>query len=399
MKKEQKMECCKKLYYTNSLLTEFEATVQSCEKQGEYWIVTLDQTAFYPEGGGQPADYGVLGNAKVLDVQEKDGKILHRVDKPLQKGETVQGEIDSQRRFDLMQQHTGEHILSGLLHQMFRTENVGFHIGQDYVTMDTDKEVSAQQIAQAEMAANEIVWKNIAVQCEFPAKEQLQKIEYRSKKEIDGAVRIVTIDGADCCACCGTHLPFSGMVGQIKVLDWQRYKGGTRLTVVCGKRALDDYQIKCSQLAQIGAMLSVPANNGFDGVCRLTEQLNQTKQQLAQSRTKWFEAVCKTIKKDDSPIIFAEDLQSDNLRTLCLMLCEKTAMPCGVFSNKEKGLSYAIGQKDGNITELTKQLNSTFEGKGGGKPFLTMGSLQADFEQIKQFWNEKRMDLNNENAI
>ncbi len=393
------MKGCKKLYYENSLLVEFEATVQSCAQQGEDWVVTLDQTAFYPEGGGQPADHGTLGDAQVLDVQEKDGEILHTLNKLLQKGEIVQGKIDSQRRFDLMQQHTGEHILSGLLHRMFGTENVGFHIGQESVTMDTDKELSPQQIAQAEAAANEIVWKNIAVKCEFPEKEQLQQIEYRSKKEIEGAVRIVTIDGADCCACCGTHLPFSGMVGQIKVIDWQRYKGGTRLTVVCGSRALMDYQIKCSQLAQIGAMLSVPANNGFEGVCRLAEQLNQTKQQLAQSRANWFEAVSETIKKDDSPIVFADNLQSDNLRTLCLMLCEKTALPCAVFSNKEKGLSYAIGQKNGNVAELTKQLNAAFAGKGGGKPFLTMGSLQADFEQIKQFWNEKRMDLNNENAI
>ncbi len=394
------MEQCKKLYYQDSLLTEFCATVAACTQQGRHWAVELNQTAFYPEGGGQPPDTGRLGEGNVLDVQEENGKIYHFVDCPLTVGSVVKGEINRQRRFDLMQQHTGEHILSGLLHGMFHTENVGFHIGEEFVTMDTDKELSPRQIAQAEWAANEIVWNNIAVECTFPDKTTLANTQYRSKKQLDGAVRIVTIKGADCCACCGTHLPFAGMVGQIKVLDWQRYKGGTRLTVVCGGRALKDYCTKTQQLRQIGGLLSVPPNQGFEGASRLAQQLNQTKAQLAQARMQWFDALCSGVKWGDAPLLLAEDLQGDSLRTLCLMLCEKTPKPCGVFAPKEGGgLAYAIGQKGGTVAQLTKEMNRRFEGKGGGKPFLTMGSLRAEFEQINQFWNEKRTDFEDENAI
>lgn len=386
------MQRTKKLYYDSSMLCQFSSEVLDCTPKGDHWLVVLAATAFYPEGGGQPADHGRLGNAQVLDVHEKEGVIFHTTNQPLSVGTTVEGEICWQRRLDLMQQHTGEHILSGLLHNMFGAENVGFHIGQEFVTMDMNIPLSEQQLLQAETAANQLIWKNIAVECSFPSAQELEQLDYRSKKEIQGQVRIVTIPQGDCCACCGTHLPYTGMVGQIKLLDWQNYKGGTRLTVACGGRALADYRIKRQQLAQMGAMFSLPANQAAQGAQKLQQQLEQTKAQLAALQNVWFDTVAEKICPDQSPIMFVEGLSGDGLRSLCLRLCERTPLPCGVFSPKEQGFGYAIGQKDGNITALTKAINQIFGGKGGGKPFLTMGSLQATQQKIEHFWNTYKED-------
>ena len=250
------MPVTKKLYYEDSFLFQFDACVLACELKGDVWAVVLDRTAFYPEGGGQPADTGTLGEARVLDVHEAGGSIAHTTDAPLPVGMRVEGRVDARRRLDHMQQHTGEHILSGLLHSLYGADNVGFHIGPDTVRMDMSLELTAQQLADAELAANQVVWQDVPVQCAWPGPEQLADAEYRSKKVLDGPVRLVTVPGADCCACCGTHLYTTGQVGAIKILSSQNYKGGVRLTVACGGRALADHAQKCTAAAEISAALS-----------------------------------------------------------------------------------------------------------------------------------------------
>ena len=230
--------------------------------------IALDGTVFYPEGGGQPADRGTLTLADgtvlhVTDVHETNGIIWHRVDalpETAQPGAAVTGTIDWEWRFDKMQQHTGEHILSGILHQMFGAENVGFHIGSDAVRMDTSVPISAEGLREAELAANRIIWENVPVLITYPTPEELAALTYRSKKEIAGQVRIVTIPGADVCACCGTHTAATGQVGQIKILTSENYKGGVRLSVVCGGRALREAQAMRSRQADIGALLSAKAD-------------------------------------------------------------------------------------------------------------------------------------------
>lgn len=231
------MPATAKLYETDPYVQTFTATVLVCTPAGEQFAVQLDRTAFYPEGGGQPCDTGALGTALVTDVQEHGGVITHTVSAALPVGQTVEGRIDWARRRDHMEQHTGEHILSGTLHRLFGAENVGFHIGSPAVRMDMSVPLTAGQLAEAETQANAVIRADAPVRCWYPAPEDLAKLTYRSKKEIDGAVRLVDAGGADLCACCGTHVSTTGQVGAIKILSAQSYKGGTRLAVVCGERA------------------------------------------------------------------------------------------------------------------------------------------------------------------
>ena len=229
----------RRLYYEDEYLSQFDATVRECRPKSEgKWIVLLDQTAFFPEGGGQWPDLGTIGGANVLDVHERNGEVEHLVDAELTPGTQVHGCIDWERRFSVMQQHSGEHIFSGLVHSRFGYDNVGFHIGSEAVTMDFNGEITEEEAAEIELAANRVVYSNVPIEHFIPDEEARRTLEYRSKKEIEGYLRIVRIPGADTCACCGTHLRRTGEIGQIRLLGVQKYKGGVRVSILCGLRAL-----------------------------------------------------------------------------------------------------------------------------------------------------------------
>ena len=240
-----------KLFYKDSHLAEFTATVQSCEQEEKYYKVVLDRTAFFSEGGGQSADTGILDGVKVFDVQEKDGILYHMTEKPLKIGNTIEGKIDWDERFSKMQQHSGEHIVSGLIHQKYGYNNVGFHLGQDAVTMDFDGVITKEQLKEIEFLANEGVAKNLDILVDYPTEEELDKITYRSKIEIEGQIRIVTIEGYDVCACCAPHVKKTGEIGLIKLTNVQNYKGGVRITMLCGFRALADYNEKETSVRKV----------------------------------------------------------------------------------------------------------------------------------------------------
>ena len=226
-----------KLYYTDPFLTTFTAKVLSCEAGKGGYLVTLDRTAFYPEGGGQPADHGTLGGIAVTDVHEKDGVVIHTVEKAVEIGENVTGRIDWARRFDHMQQHSGEHILSGILCRDYHCDNVGFHLGADTVTIDYNTDISWEEALAAEYQANQVIWADAPVEITYPSPAELEQLDYRSKKALTGKVRIVTFPEADCCACCGTHVLRAGQVGIIKVLSCQKFRSGVRMEILCGGRA------------------------------------------------------------------------------------------------------------------------------------------------------------------
>ena len=247
-----------KLFYNNSHQKSFEATVLSCQKKEKYYEIVLDQTAFFPEGGGQYADTGYLGDAKVLDVQEQDGQILHRTDRELPVGEKVTGQLDWELRFMKMQQHTGEHIVSGIVHERYGYENVGFHLGNEDCTMDFNGEIPVEDLQEIEFRANQAVWENLKIQILYPSKEEEKEMTYRSKIEITGQVRVVIVPGYDACACCAPHVDFTGEIGLIKLVGMQRYKGGVRVTMLCGGRAMADYALK----AEAGK------RNFSDAVCK-----------------------------------------------------------------------------------------------------------------------------------
>lgn len=382
-----------KLFYQDSHLTEFEAKVLSCEPvnpdilpghSGEY-AAELDRTAFFPEGGGQYADTGVLGGVRVTDVQEKDGRILHLLEGPLEPGTCVSGRIDWEERFMKMQQHSGEHIVSGLVHSAFGYNNVGFHLGSEDCTMDFDGELSKEQLVHIEQEANRAVWKNLKIQALYPSAEELARMEYRSKIEIEGQVRIIVVPGYDVCACCAPHVSYTGEIGLIKLTHVQRYKGGARVTMLCGVRALQDYEVKQEQAGEISALLCAKENEIAESVRHLRDEADNLKYELGEKEKKLIAVKAKMIPKDGKPVcIFTEDIEGDSMRLLMNLVLEAGHNVCAVFhGNDSEGYRYVIGSRTQNMRELVKEFNAAFDGRGGGKPEMVQGTARGCESEMK----------------
>lgn len=231
-----------RLFYKDSHQTTCQAKVLECREVKKGYEILLDQTVFYPEGGGQPCDIGTMNQVEVTDVQEKDGEIWHWTREAIPEGTEVNCKIDWERRFDLMQQHSGEHLISGLIHEKYGYNNVGFHMGSETITLDVDGEVPEAVLKEIEAKANQYVWENHPVEITYPSEEERKTLPYRSKKELTGDVRIVTWPGMDICACCGVHVDFSGEIGQITLVSAQKFKGGMRIEMLCGKPGIGVYQ-------------------------------------------------------------------------------------------------------------------------------------------------------------
>lgn len=381
-----------KLYYEDSYIEEFDAGVLSCEKENETYKVVLDCTAFFPEGGGQCADTGMLGDSvKVLDVQEMDGIIYHITDRPVEAGETVTGRINFADRYDRMQQHTAEHIVSGIVHAMFGYDNVGFHLGCDVVTMDFNGEMTEEDIRAVEYRANEAVTDNVVVETRFPDREELEQMDYRSKIEINGPVRIVLIPGYDVCACCAPHVQTTGEVGIIKLINAEKYKGGMRITMVCGFRALRDYNSKEKSVKEISVLLSAKPDQTADAVKKLMEQLNEEKAKNARLMASYIQEKVKRVKAEEKLAFLCEDgLGANAMRNFVNGAMEITDGVCCAFSGTdESGYNYVIGSKMVNVAELSRAMNAAFSGKGGGKDRMVQGTVHGKIDEIKNFLMEQ----------
>ena len=380
----------RRLHEETPTLRAFDAAVLECRPDPAadgYWETVLDATAFYPEGGGQPCDLGLLGEEPVLAVRvDGDGVIRHRTAHPLPVGTALHGEIDWARRFDHMQQHTGEHILSGILHSLYGAENVGFHIGSPAVRVDVSLPLTADQLARAEELANDTVQADRPVRCWVPPRAELADLPYRSKKEIEGEVRLVDAGGADLCACCGTHVATTGQVGLIKILSAQHYKGGVRLAVACGKRA---YQAVCAlwkDSQRAGALLSVPAGESTRAVQRLLDAQSADRQRLAALQNALADRTAAAAAPGETLVLFLEGPDPDGLRRICLAAAQKTGARCAVFAPGGQGLSYALSDPEDTRT-LCRRLNAGFGGRGGGKAGFCQGSLPAgaDRQAVEEF--------------
>ena len=391
------MQPTQKYYEADAYRREADALILAAEPDGRGGgKLALDGTVFYPEGGGQPADHGTLtlpdgARLTVTDVHEQGGVIWHRVDAlpdTAAPGTAVTGRIDWAWRFDKMQQHTGEHILSGILHQMFGAENVGFHIGSDAVRMDTSVPISAEGLREAELAANRIVWQNVPVLITYPTREELTRMTYRSKKEIEGQVRIVTIPGADVCACCGTHTAATGAVGQIKILAAENYKGGVRLSIVCGERALLAAQAMRQRQADIGALLSAKPSETAHAVHRVYDEYTALKFAHFGLCSEFFDALAAQVAPGADAIRIVPGLDPDGLHRLAARLSEATTGLCAALTANEKGTGYCLAQAGGDVRALTKALNTALNGRGGGKPGICQGSCAAAPEQVETFLKE-----------
>lgn len=378
-----------KLYETDSYAQTFTATVTACTPAPGGFAVVLDRTAFFPEGGGQPFDTGRLGAARVLAVHTDGETITHTTDAPLPVGAAVEGVLDWDRRLDAMQQHTGEHILSGTLHRLYGTENVGFHIGTPYVRMDTSIPLTAEQLAEAEAQANAAVRADTPVRCYVPDPDTLAHTEYRSKKELEGPVRLVEA-GGDRCACCGTHLARTGEVGLIKIVSFQHYKGGMRLAVACGQRAYDAVAAGWADAEAAGRKLSAPVGSLEAAVTRLQGSEAQLKQRLADLQNVLATACAAAAKPGIPCTLWAAGADGDGLRRIALAVAAETGAVCCALAPGGQGLAYALAAAPaGDVRPLCKALNQAFDGRGGGKPAFCQGSLARGSEaEIRAFLTE-----------
>lgn len=371
-----------KLYYADCMCREFTARVIGCTPVEKGYEITVDATAFYPEGGGQPCDLGDLGGVRVLDVQERDGQIVHLCNMPLEVGQIVSGSVDWARRFDFMQQHTGEHILSGVIHETYGAHNVGFHMGADTVTIDFDVTIPQADLEALERRANQAVFGDLPVVCRIPNEEELERIPYRSKKALTGPVRIVTVPGYDCCACCGVHTQTTGQVGLIKILSAVKFHDGVRLEIVCGGRALDYFQKVWEQNRQVSAAFSAKALETGAAALRINEALAQEKFRATGLQKKLLETVAKTYAGQENVLHFGEDLTPAQVRELADKIAQHCTGVAGVFC----GTSFCLVSRQADVKALGQRLVEKFQGRGGGRDGVFQGSLQAGAAEISAFW-------------
>ena len=381
-----------KLYYTDAYLSAFDAAVLRCDETKSGFAVVLDRTAFFPEGGGQYADVGMLGSVHVTDVQETDGEIIHFTDGALPVGSAVHGQINFALRFSRMQNHSGEHIVSGIAHRIFGLDNVGFHLSDDDMIVDYNGVLTRADLDRVETLANEAVARNIEIVTSFPASDELPSLSYRSKLELTENVRLVTIGGVDCCACCAPHVARTGEIGCIKILDFEHYKGGVRCHILCGEKALADYRVKYENVQKISALLAVPQSDTASAVEQMLESAKQKDYDLAGLRRALALSGLTNGQHSETTLCFFADAlcDADSLRYAVNAGMER-AVVCAGFLPTCDGFRYCIGSASVDLRAAAKTLNAALDGRGGGQPTMIQGSAHADKKSILRFfadWKE-----------
>lgn len=379
----------RKLFYEDINLTNFTATVISCEpdEKKKGYRILLDATAFFPEEGGQTADKGTLNGLPVLDVQSKEDLIYHYLAEPLPVGFVVTGQVDWEQRFDFMQQHSGEHIISGLVHKHFGYNNVGFHLSVNEVTLDFDGVLTAKQLREIELLANEAIYRNLPIEISYPDKDTLSSLFYRSKIELDGQVRIVTIPGVDVCACCAPHTATTGAIGIIKIINCQSHRGGVRLNILCGKRALFDYNHKQDRVTAVSVALSAKQDRIADAVLKLKEDLSRQKERTNALQAQYLSLCIASLpapSKMANAILFVDSMDTIALRNAVNELVERYVGYCAVFSGSETtGYQFIAGSNHADCKLLADTLRKELGAKGGGSTSMIQGSVTATKEQIE----------------
>ena len=388
-----------KLYDKDAYMRRFTAKVLSCEPladakkrtDGAEYGVILDQTAFFPEGGGQTADTGNLGNAVVSDVQEIGGEIVHFVDVPLPVGEELAAELNWEERFRKMQNHTGEHLISGIVHSQFGYDNVGFHLGTDGVTVDFNGVLTESELAFVEYIANRVVGLNVPVTVSYPTPEECAAMEYRSKLDLTENVRIVTIEGWDVCACCAPHVSQTGAVGGIKILSCENWKGGVRIRMLCGLDALDDYCKRREHTVRISNLLSCKQLESADAVARLMKQSQAEREESAKLRRALLDMKIAALTQTDGDLVIFEDLLDNNsLRNLVNAGVPLCGGVCAAFQGSDAdGYRYIIGSANVKLRAWAKEFNAALNGRGGGSEEMIQGTVNAPAAQIQAYFSQK----------
>ncbi len=375
--------------FTGKVLSCTQVDRETSGKKGgsppEYQVV-LDQTAFYPEGGGQPWDTGELGGASVVAVRKKEGQIVHYCTQSLEIGAEVPGNINWPRRFDLMQQHSGEHMFSGIAHRLYGCDNVGFHLGEESVTIDLNRELSGEQVARILAETNQYITENHPIQVSYPTADQLKTLDYRSKKELSGEVRIVSFPGADTCACCGIHVALSGEVRLAHVIAQQKFRDGVRIEQLFGGRALEYFAKMEQQNREISRLLSAKMGETATAVGRLLSERDSLKERVKDLEQQQIQGLVSAFSGKSSAILVVEGLSGDGLRQLAVALSEEvTGLSLCLVPDGEGGVRYALASQQQDVREMGKALNQEFSGRGGGKPNLVQGSLTGRAQDVEDF--------------
>lgn len=378
------MEEMNELFYRDPYCREFDAEVLSCEKAKNGYTVQLSDTAFYPEGGGQPADHGMIGDSHVRDVHRRGGVILHETDGPLEPGRSVHCVIDWERRFRHMQKHTGEHIVSGLIHRRFGYENVGFHMGSE-IQIDFNGPITVQEMQEIEWAANRIVCRNVPVNELFPDEKQLEVLPFRSKKELTGKVRLIEIPDADLCACCGTHVHMTGEIGLIKLLSMEKHKDGVRIYMNAGYEAMEEVFAVYEENRSVSVALSAKMRETSRAVERLKKENEEKNRAVYAVTMKYLDAVLSGVPDHESLVIhFEEGMDKIHLGKLAERLLEEKHAGIAAVLNRtaDHRYTYLICSNTIDLRKYVKTLNSTLNGRGGGKPEYIQGAFEASESEI-----------------
>ncbi len=378
----------RKLYYEDSHLDAFQGTVLSCSQGKKGWEIVLDATAFYPEGGGQAADTGTLGAVRVLDTHEQGETVIHYCDGPLEPGTLAAGRIDYPARFLRMQQHSGEHIVSGILFKRYGCHNVGFHMGSDIITIDFDVVIPAQDLPEIEAEANRAVWQNLPVKVWYPEPEELPTVPYRSKRELPWPVRVVQVPGFDTCACCGTHVKATGEIGIIKLFSAVNFRGGTRIEMACGGAALSILNTAYAQNRQVGAAFSAQAHETGEAARRMNELLAQQKYRMTGLERRIFDTVAQRYEGAGNVLHFEGGLDGDGLRTLTDKIVSLCGGRAAVFTGSDgEGYAFCVASRTEDLRPFGKDMTKALHGRGGGKPGFLQGRVEAGRQEIEAYFN------------
>ncbi len=382
------VDLTEKLYYSDGHLSRFTARVTSCEKEDGTWAVKLDRSAFFPGGGGQEADEGVLSDMKLLGLREEGEDIVHLTPAPLEPGALVEGRIDWPLRFSRMQGHSGEHILSGTVHRLFGYDNVGFHMGEEAITIDFSGELSREDLSRAELEANRAIWRDVPVRTLLPTPGELAAMDYRSKKELTGQVRIVEIEGVDLCACCAPHVSHSGEVGLLKIIDSMRHRGGTRLTLLCGEAALLDYEALHENNAAVSAALSAKRLETGGAIARVMAEQEERRAEFTKLKRELLQLKAAALRPTEGSIcIFESDIDMITLRELVNAGSELAGKVCAGFAGTDGDYKYIIGSRSVPLRARAKEINAAIDGRGGGSDAMIQGTSRARREDIERYFN------------
>lgn len=379
-----------RLYYADAHLRELTARVLECEPEGEHWRVVLDQTAFYPEGGGQAGDRGLLNQVRVLDTREAAETVIHLCDSPLEVGTVVTGKLDWEHRFDLMQQHTGEHMVSGILHRLYGANNVGFHMGWESITIDFDVEIPGEDLPKIESMVNQAIWQCQPVRCWIPEPQELETVVYRSKRPLPWPVRIVQVGDTDCCACCGVHVKNTGEIGLVKLFSCVKFRSGSRIEMLCGQRALAYMNRIFQENARVSHAFSAKAVETGQAAEQMNETLSQYKYRLTGLENQLFAAMARDYQGKENALVFQPELDSAGVRRLAEQIARQLSGIAAVFSGEDgEGYRYALMGQPEQVGELCKAMHARLSGRGGGRGGLCQGSVPANQAQIRDFFAEK----------